>query len=325
MSLTSKAVAALETSVVLILGSDEDAATKRSELAETFGQFAEYIERNVGKQRDDGGDDDDDDDAELEKGADHPASTVAGLLVEAGSFPDRATALHYLLRKPGGQALLARMHKKETTPMSTAQHLESILKDLGPVRLCKGIVDRGRAPCDEAALVAALTKNAGSDRAFAKLYESEESVRRACSIAKAAEFAVFDDTPAVVGGADARDVDNATAATRAYEEIVRIGREKFPFLPADVQFARVFEDKNYIALARQARWYSAPDSSQGAAYSKSDPAPNADSAYGELMLKAEAYRDAHPELSIAQCFEKVFTAPANRELAKRERRESASW
>jgi hypothetical protein len=46
-------------------------------------------------------------------------------------------------------------------------------------------------------------------------------------------------------------------------------------------------------------------------------------AYGDLMEKAEEYRNAHPELSIAQCFEKVFTAPANRELAKRERIESA--
>jgi hypothetical protein len=41
------------------------------------------------------------------------------------------------------------------------------------------------------------------------------------------------------------------------------------------------------------------------------------------MEKAEEYRNAHPDLSVAQCFEKVFTAPANRELAKRERMESA--
>jgi hypothetical protein len=42
------------------------------------------------------------------------------------------------------------------------------------------------------------------------------------------------------------------------------------------------------------------------------------------MEKAEEYRNSHPELSIAQCFEKVFTAPANRELAKRERAENAA-
>jgi hypothetical protein len=59
------------------------------------------------------------------------------------------------------------------------------------------------------------------------------------------------------------------------------------------------------------------------AYTKSDPSPNADTAYAELMRKAEAYRDAHPGLSISQCFERIYTAPANIELAKRERAENA--
>src|SRR5437660_5934769 len=47
----------------------------------------------------------DDDDDELEKRADHAASTVADLLVEAGSFPHRSAALHHLLRTNHGQAL----------------------------------------------------------------------------------------------------------------------------------------------------------------------------------------------------------------------------
>ena len=41
------------------------------------------------------------------------------------------------------------------------------------------------------------------------------------------------------------------------------------------------------------------------------------------MVKAEEYRNTHPELSIAQCFEKTYTDRANIELAKRERVESA--
>jgi hypothetical protein len=41
------------------------------------------------------------------------------------------------------------------------------------------------------------------------------------------------------------------------------------------------------------------------------------------MHKAEAYRDAHPELSVAQCFERVYSDRSNIELAKRERIESA--
>jgi hypothetical protein len=61
------------------------------------------------------------------------------------------------------------------------------------------------------------------------------------------------------------------------------------------------------------------------------PGPEADpirkaisaAAYGELMRKAEEYRSAHPELSIAQCFDKIYTDRADIELAKRERIESA--
>jgi hypothetical protein len=206
------------------------------------------------------------------------------------------------------------------------------LKDFGPVRLCKSIVERQRSPVDERELVMSLSQYVGGAAAFSKLYASEESVRRACSIAKAAEFSVFDIKPVAVGGAAAQDVDNATAAVRAYEEIVRIAREKFPFLPADQAFARVFEDKNYAALAAQAHSrpqpttiYAMPGSAAPGrgAYTKADPVPNADSAYGELMRKAEEYRSAHPELSVAQAFDKIFTDRANVELAKRERIESA--
>jgi hypothetical protein len=40
------------------------------------------------------------------------------------------------------------------------------------------------------------------------------------------------------------------------------------------------------------------------------------------MRKAEELRSAHPELSVAQCFERVYVDRANVELAKRERMES---
>jgi hypothetical protein len=58
------------------------------------------------------------------------------------------------------------------------------------------------------------------------------------------------------------------------------------------------------------------------AYAKSDPVPSAETAYAELMAKATEYRKVHPELTEAQAFEKVYTDPANIEIAKRERRES---
>jgi hypothetical protein len=66
--------------------------------------------------RDDGGDDD------AGKRVDHHASTVANLLVEAGSFPHRAAALQHLLYKPSGQALLARMHKAADQTEKESKH-----------------------------------------------------------------------------------------------------------------------------------------------------------------------------------------------------------
>src|ERR1700730_4824738 len=67
--------------------------------------------------------------------------------------------------------------KREEGPLDQHQELISIMKDFGPVRLCKGICERQRAPCDEAQLVAVLTKHAAEQfnmpgaAAFAKLYE----------------------------------------------------------------------------------------------------------------------------------------------------------
>jgi hypothetical protein len=189
----SRATAALAESVGLIIGSDYDAATRAAELAETFSEFEAYLE----KANDDGGGSEDDSVGRV----DHHASTVADLLTEAGTFPHRTAALHYLLNKPGGQALLARLHKaaktaekEKPTIMDTQTELIGIMKNGGgPVSLCKGIVDRGQSPCDEHSLVAALTKFASEqhpslrpDTAFAQLYQAEESVRRACGIAKAA-------------------------------------------------------------------------------------------------------------------------------------------
>jgi hypothetical protein len=232
--------------------------------------------------------------------------------------------------------------EQELPSMTTSEHLDAIMKRFGPVQFARHICSTEKAPCDEATLVAAFTKaaseqfNMPGDRAFAKLAGADASVLSACAICKAAEFSVFDIKPVVVGTPDemhaANDDTEQSAALRAYEEILRIAREKFPFLPADQAFVRVFEDKNYAALAAQAHRspamtsiYQMPGSTAPGrgAYTKSDPAPSTDTAYAELMHKAEQYRSAHPDLSIAQCFEKIYTARDNIELAKRERIESA--
>jgi hypothetical protein len=313
----AKATAALATSVGSILDCDESDAIKREALAETFSQFQTYMERNgIGS-----------DIAKADRAG--PQNLSAALLNHLHDALGRKRQRHGFEKSV-----------KESN-MRTSESLESILKNGCPVALSKAIVDRGRSPCGEAELVAALTKRAAEqfsmsgERAFSRLYEAEESVRRACSIAKAAEFSPFDIQPIVVGSPDAMNAandDDDSAVLRAHEEIVRIAREKFPFLPSDVAFARVFEDRNYAALAAQAHRrpamtsiYKMPGSTDPGrgAYTKADPLPNADTAYSELMAKAEAYQTAHPELSISQAFSKVYTDRGNVELAKRERVESA--
>ena len=84
----------------------------------------------MAKANTDGGDDD------AGKRVDHHASTVANLLVEAGSFPHRAAALQHLLHKPSGQALLSRMSKRDP-PMDT---ILSIMKAGGIAGTCAAIV-----------------------------------------------------------------------------------------------------------------------------------------------------------------------------------------
>jgi hypothetical protein len=192
----------------------------------------------------------------------HLVDQLADLLLESGRFTDRAHAFRFLTADKRGQALLARMKKaaeqtaKDPT-MNTEQHLESILKDFGPIALAKHIVDSDRAPCTEGEFVAAVTKYAQAQhpnltkaQAFEKLY-SNESIWRACAVLHAAPF---------------------TKDREATGEVV---------------------------LAAGA------------------------TAFDEIKAKAAELRKTQPNLTEAHAFEKVYVDPANIELAKRERVESA--
>jgi hypothetical protein len=140
--------------------------------------------------------------------------------------------------------------------------LENILKDYGPIKICKHIVDEGRTGFSEFELVSALTKYAVEqhpefrpDVAFSKLYESEESIRRACQVAKAtfAEVVLGPGmTPQVVTGADARDVDDPSAALDAYARLQEIGKARWPDASEATQFANAFTDPKNAALAQKA-------------------------------------------------------------------------
>jgi hypothetical protein len=286
----------------------------------------------------DAADDGDDDAGTADITNQHPVIAAARLLVASGRFGDHGDALDYLLNKPGGRALLARLKAADQSakdaPMDS---LTAIMKSTGIAATCAAIVQKGTTSFTEAELVEAVGKAAverhpelSEAQAFSRVYAAgtDESrvLQHALSVAKAAEFAAFDIKPAVVGGEDAQDV---TAAVRAYEEIIAIGRKRFPFLSVEQQFARVIDDSNYRALAEQVHTRPSPPSSSvygmpRSFYAKeADPAPNADSAYTALMVKAAELRKTQPTLTEAQAFSKVFTDPANIELAKRERAEAA--
>jgi hypothetical protein len=101
----------------------------------------------------------------------------------------------------------------------------------------------------------------------------------------------------------------------ATEDAVR----KFPGETADRAFTRMFTDNGADGLTLRRAHAVVRNEQLGTGHVKAD---RGSSAYAELMHKATEYRNAHPELSISQAFEKVYTARDNVELAKRERAES---
>jgi hypothetical protein len=246
--LIGKAVGALAKSVASIVNCDESDATKREALGETFSQFEAYMAKSL----------DGEESADRGGASDHHASKVADLLVEAGSHPNRSTALSYLMHSPHGAALLSRLHKAtgKESPMSSLQDIAKTHGVAGVVQIAKNITEEQRS-----------------------FRITEE------------EFVKLIDTAARVA--------HPELGARAFEKVY----ERNPLLARAIAVIKA-------GLAEQLL--------SGSQHAKSDRG----SAYGDLMEKAEAYRNAHPELSVAQCFEKIYTDRANVELAKRERVES---
>jgi hypothetical protein len=194
--------------------------------------------------------------------SDHHASKVADLLVEAGSFPHRAAALQHLLHKPSGQALLRRMHKaaeqteKETPSMSHSEFVQSVVKQYGIVALAKSMVqDQKSYGLDEHQFTQLATEHAQRvypkdrpDVAFSRLYQSEESVRRARQIAKSMPFVVSLE-PVQVGGSAAQAVNDPS---EAIAQLKQLGARKWPTASEAVQFENALVDPANHKLARLA-------------------------------------------------------------------------
>src|SRR6202048_1244153 len=216
--------------------------------------FLEILDEDDDDDRDGG--DVDDDDGDIEKQANHHASTVADLLVEAGSFPHRAAALQHLLHKPSGQALLQRMHKTEKElPMDKIEPLRNVVKQRGLIAVAKSIVDENRSyGISEHEFVALATEHAKAQHpelteaaAFAKLYENP-TVWRACNVLKSMPF-VADVTPVMVGGEDTRDLSDTS---KAIEQLKELGARRWPTASAAGQVERALTAPENHKLARLA-------------------------------------------------------------------------
>jgi hypothetical protein len=128
------------------------------------------------------------------------------------------------------------------------------------VKLCKHIADTGRSPVGEHELVMSLSQHVGGDVAFSKLYAAEESIRRACTIAKAMPF-----MPTMVGGPEGMfDANDNTEQSEAYQQLVSMAekmRAASPELSAAQAFDRVFTDKRNASLAAKAHVRPSPTTS----------------------------------------------------------------
>jgi hypothetical protein len=148
---------------------------------------------------------------------------------------------------------------KETPSMSHSEFVQSVVKQYGIVALAKSMVqDQKSYGLDEHQFTQLATEHAQRvylndrpDVAFSKLYQSEESVRRACQVAKAQTL-----EPVMVGGVAATHAGiNNTEQSEAYQQLVDMAeklRAESPFLSADQAFARVFENPKHAAIAAKA-------------------------------------------------------------------------
>jgi hypothetical protein len=199
---------------------------------------------------DDHGLDDDDDDEIIEK-----ARSAHG-----GPHGLGAAVVEHMLDRLSS---LRRRHGFEKTAKEShmlQDSLTKIAKDIGIIGVAKAIVSEQRNyGISEPEFVDLVTEHAKAAhpnltgaQAFSKVYESEESVRRAVGVLKAAPFV----TPLQVGGVDAmNEANDRTESSEAYAQLETMAarlRATSPWLSADQAFASVFENPANAPLAAKA-------------------------------------------------------------------------
>jgi hypothetical protein len=290
----AKAVAALEESVASILGCDDDDATKRYALAESFAQFQTYMQREAGGGKPLGkvtlertqrrhrqafekilskADDDDhdaSDDPVRAPAVDHHISRLADLVAEGSDGKlDRAAALRWLLHHRDGIAM-ARTHKREDETMSTGiESLENIVKShgvAGVVAIAKNITEADKSyaltETEFVHLIDTAARVAHSDlgaRAFEKVYERNPVLAKAIAVIKAWP-SPMSLVPTLVGGPDAmHEAIDDTEQSEAYQKLVDMAeRQRRAGESASQAFERVYLDPANRHLAEAERSANRP-------------------------------------------------------------------
>jgi hypothetical protein len=220
-NVVAKAIAALEESVASIVGCDDDDATKRNALAETFTQFQTYLDRNGGGDI-------------VEKARGGGAHDLAGRLIQ-----HLTDALDHKRERHG-------FEKRKEPNMDT---LTSIMKSGGIGATCAAVIAKGSTSFSEFQIVEAASAVAhdrhpelSASQAFAKVYTAATDegrvLREAINVAKL--------QPAVLSGGEMRDAGDAA---QAMDQLREIGRRMAPTATAEKQFAVAFEDPKNVALA----------------------------------------------------------------------------
>jgi hypothetical protein len=191
-------------------------------------------------------------------------------------------------------------------PMNRADQLESLVRKAGSFAgLCKSVAAGRNGDISERELMLmgtgyAMKKFPGltPEQAFAKRYGDErmsDEARHfwnACGVIKGLRPARLE--PETASGEDAMAVDDPAETLRQLREL----------------------------LAEQQRRTRMTGGDEDEDNDESDDESDEDDALDELQAKAAALRKRMPHLSEAQCFDRVYSDSANRELAKRERAEN---
>jgi hypothetical protein len=269
---------ALAISVASIINDSGDAESKRSALAESFGQAERHLERELGLAVPLGK-------GRVERDTRARRDKYAGLFGEITKAdrggPHNLTGalldhLHDRLsearRRHGFEKTATKDDPTMTSTSTHAEFVRDVAKRYGVTALCKSMAQDGKAyGLSEHELVELITEEAQaafpdltSARAFGKIYTEGErgrTLQKAVGIAKAAAFQVFygpSMTPAQIGGEDVNP-DNVNEALR---KLAEIGAKKWPHERPDVQFSRAFESEPALARAAHVR----PTAPAGGAY-----------------------------------------------------------